>query len=57
MTFHRILEAKARAYGVPLVFVDPKGHIKDLPDMRGLPKGAGKGVPLLWAIKTLCSSD
>jgi len=31
MRFHRILEAKARAYGVPLVFVDPQGTSKTCP--------------------------
>jgi putative transposase len=31
MTFHRILDAKARAYGVPIVFVNPRGTSRACP--------------------------
>jgi len=45
MGFHRILEAKARAYGVPLVFVDPQGTSKTCPICGGNLRGQGRVCP------------
>jgi putative transposase len=45
MTFHRILEAKARAYGVPLLFVNPKGTSQTCPICGGYLRGQAKVCP------------
>jgi IS605 OrfB family transposase len=45
MTFHRILEAKARAYGVPLIFVNPKGTSISCPICGGSLRGQAKVCP------------
>ena len=45
MRFHRILEVKARAYGVPLVFVDPSGTSKTCPVCGGYLRGQDKMCP------------
>jgi putative transposase len=45
MTFHRILEAKARAFGVPLVFVDPAGTSQTCPVCGGCLRGQVKVCP------------
>jgi putative transposase len=45
MTFHRILEAKARAYGVPLIFVNPSGTSKTCPICGGCLRGQDKACP------------
>jgi putative transposase len=45
MTFHRILEAKARAVGVPLVFVDPAGTSQTCPVCGGYLRGQVKVCP------------
>ena len=45
MGFHRILEVKARAYGVPLVFVDPSGTSKSCPICGGSLRGQDKKCP------------
>jgi putative transposase len=45
MRFHRILGVKARAYGVPLVFVDPKGTSKTCPICGGNLRGQERVCP------------
>jgi putative transposase len=45
MTFHRILEQKARAFGVPIVFVDPKGTSKTCPICGDCLRGQAKVCP------------
>jgi putative transposase len=45
MTFHRILEQKARAYGVPLVFVDPRGTSQTCPICGESLRGQAKVCP------------
>jgi len=45
MTFHRILEAKARAYGVPIVFVNQKGTSQTCPICGGNLRGQAKVCP------------
>jgi putative transposase len=45
MTFHRILEAKARAYGVPIVFVNPRGTSRTCPICGDCLRGQAKVCP------------
>jgi putative transposase len=45
MSFHRILEAKTKAYGIPLVFVNPKGTSKTCPICGGCLRGQDKMCP------------
>jgi IS605 OrfB family transposase len=45
MRFHRILRVKARAYGVPLVFVDPQGTSKTCPICGGNLRGQERVCP------------
>jgi len=45
MTLHRILETKAKAYGIPLVFVDPQGTSKTCPICGECLRGQGKMCP------------
>ena len=45
MRFHRILGVKARAYGVPLVFVDPQGTSKTCPICGGNLRGQERVCP------------
>jgi putative transposase len=45
MTFHRILEQKAKAFGVPIVFVDPKGTSRFCPICGGCLRGQAKVCP------------
>jgi putative transposase len=45
MTFHRILEAKAKVYGVPLVFVNPSGTSKSCPVCGGCLRGQDRTCP------------
>jgi putative transposase len=45
MTFHRILEEKAKVYGVPLVFVNPNGTSKTCPICGGCLRGQDKMCP------------
>jgi len=45
MRFHRILEMKARAFGVPLVFVDPQGTSKTCPICGGSLRGQERVCP------------
>ena len=45
MTFHRILEAKARAFGVPLIFVDPNGTSRSCPVCGVSLRGQAKVCP------------
>jgi len=45
MTFHRILEVKAKLYGVPLIFVDPSGTSKSCPICGDCLRGQDKMCP------------
>jgi putative transposase len=45
MTFHRILEAKAQAYGVPIIFVNPKGTSQTCPICGDCLRGQAKVCP------------
>ncbi len=45
MAFHRILAAKAKENGVPIVFVDPKGTSKTCPRCGGSLRGQDKECP------------
>jgi putative transposase len=45
MTFHRILEQKAKAYGVPLIFVNPKGTSQTCPICGDYLRGQVKACP------------
>jgi IS605 OrfB family transposase len=45
MRFHRILRVKARAYGVPLVFVEPQGTSKTCPICGGNLRGQERVCP------------
>ncbi len=44
-TFHAILERKAAEYGVPIVFVDPKGTSQTCPICGGYLRGQDKRCP------------
>ncbi|MFN4179726.1 MAG: IS200/IS605 family accessory protein TnpB-related protein [Armatimonadota bacterium] len=45
MVFHRILEAKCREHGVPIVFVNPKDTSKSCPICGGSLRGQDKECP------------
>ncbi|MFN3420167.1 MAG: zinc ribbon domain-containing protein [Armatimonadota bacterium] len=45
MTFHRILETKCKAYGVPIVFVNPKGTSKSCPKCGSILRGQDRVCP------------
>jgi len=45
MIFHKILEMKARTYGVPLIFVNPSGTSKSCPVCGGCLRGQDKVCP------------